>query len=105
MNALWSATLNPRGPNYERLFEIFGSMNVPLKSPHPEHAQLGPEQDVEVYALDLTSLTLGQRARLLSLVARKSGVPLSVVEREVEPRGFPIRAADVTVSISARAFV
>jgi len=103
MPELFSAILNPAGPNYERLREIFGSQNVPLKSPYSALAHLGPEKDVEVYMLDLRALTLGQRARLLMVVSEKTGVPASVIEADIEPRGFPIRAADVIVSISMRA--
>ena len=103
MAELYSATLNPRGPNYEKLREIFGSQNVPLKSPYSHLAQLGPEKGVEVYMLDLRALTLGQRAQLLMVVSAKFNVPTDVIEAEMEAKGFPIRAVDVIVSISMRA--
>lgn len=105
MPDLYSAILNPSGPNYERLRECFGSAKVPLKSPHSCLAQLGREKDVEVYMLDLRALTLGQRAKLLGKVAAASGVSISTVENIASRDGFPIRAEDLIVSISLRALV
>lgn len=102
---LYSAILNPRGPNYQTWHDIFGSDRVPLKSPHSGLTQLGPEKDVEVYLLDLRALTLGQRARLLNSIAQRFRTPVYEVEAEIARSGFPIRAADVIVSFDARAFV
>jgi hypothetical protein len=102
---LYSATLNPRGPNYERLKGIFGESRVPLKSPHTMKAQLGEEQDVPVYQLDLGALPINQRARLLALVARKCGVTIAKVEEVMLHDSFPIREADVIVAFDMRAFV
>ena len=102
---LWHAILNPSGPNYERLKPIFGDNRVPLKSPRSVNAQLGPEKDVPVYMLDLSALPLNQRSRLLSMIAQKSGVSISVVEQVMQTEGFPIREADVIVSFDMRALV
>jgi hypothetical protein len=102
---LWHATLNPRGPNYERLKGIFGESRVPLKSPRTVKAQLGEEKDVPVYLLDFSAMPLGQRARLFGMVTGKCGVPLYEVEKTAREQGFPIREADVIVSFGMRAFV
>ena len=104
MNELYSAILDPSGPNYATWFGIFGGNQVPLKSPHEVKAELG-DKSVPVYLLDLPALSLPQRARLLSVVAQKFGVPIYEVEAQLKEKGFPIRAADVIVSISTRAFV
>ena len=101
---LWHAILNPSGPNYERLKDIFPS-RVPLKSSQTVKAQLGPEKDVSVYMLDFRAMPIGQRARLFGMVAAGSGVPVSVVENVAAKDGFPIREADVIVSFDLRAFV
>ena len=101
---LWHAILNPSGPNYERLKDIFPD-RVPLTSAQPIKAQLGPEKDVPVYMLDLGALPLNRRAALLSLIANKFGVTISEVQAEMKAKGFPIREADVIVSYGMRAFV
>ena len=101
---LWHAILNPRGPNYERLKDIFPD-RVPLKSPKPHPATLGPEKNVPVYLLDFDAMPLTQRARLFGIVAEKFGVPLNEVLKAVAAEGFPIREADVIVSYDVRAFV
>lgn len=68
-------------------------------------ANLGPEEDVEVYLLDLSALTLAVRARLVGRMAAKFRCPIYEIEKELRRSGFPIRAADVIVSYSVRAFV
>lgn len=104
-NEMWSAILNPHGPNYKSWRELLGSECVPLQSPYPIFTELGAESDVEVYKLDMRALTLAQRARLLVAVASKSEVTVATVEAAIAESGFPIRAVDVIVSISLRAVV
>ena len=101
---LWRAILNPSGPNYERLKNIFPD-RVPLQSPTTVKAQLGDEKDVSVYLLNFAGMTLTQRARLFGLIASGTGVPVSVVESIAAKDGFPIREADVILSYDMRAFV
>jgi hypothetical protein len=101
---LWRAILNPRGPNYDRLKDVFPD-RVPLKSPKTIKATLGPEKDVPVYMLDFEALPLNQRGRLFGMVAQKFGVSISEVEQVAAKDGFPIREADVIVSFDMRAFV
>ena len=102
---LWFAVLNPHGPNYQTWHEVLGSDRVPLKSSEPVPAEIGIEPHVEVYLLDLAALTLPQRARLLGFIAQKFGVPVYEAEATIAKTGFPIRAADVIVAISARAVI
>jgi hypothetical protein len=101
------AILNPRGPNYEHWFRIFGHNNsVPLVSPEKKLATLGAEKDVEVYLLNLNGMTLHQRARLLGFIANKFNVPIFEVQKQIERDGFPIRANDVILSYDIlRAFL
>ena len=98
-NEMWSAILNPQGPNYATWRETLDGEKVPLKSSQSVKAQLGPEKDVEVYMLDLTALPLGNRARLVGRMAATFGVPVYEVEAELKRSGFPIRAADVIVRL------
>jgi hypothetical protein len=105
MPALYFAILNPSGPNYQSWREIFGDSQVPLKNPTPVKAELGAEKDVEVYLLNLAATTLRVRARLLGTLAQKFRCPVYEVEQELNKNGLPIRAEDVIVSVSMRAFV
>ena len=102
---LWQAILNPQGPNYQTWLEIFGTNQVPLKNPAEVKAQLHGEGQADVYILDIEALTLPQRARLWSKVAKKFNAPIYEVQAEIAKKGFPIRAADVIVSFDMRAFV
>jgi hypothetical protein len=102
---VWSAILNPSGPNYSNWRGILGSEKVPLKSARSFLVEVGTEKDVEVYMLDLSALTLPQRSCLLVSVARRFGVTVYEIEAEISKVGFPIRAADVIVSYDMRAFV
>lgn len=102
---MWSAILNPSGPNYNTWHDILGGDKVPLKSSASVKAELGLEKDVEVFMLDLAALPLGVRARLVGRIAATFGVPVYEFEAELKRSGFPIRAADVIVSFSTRAFM
>jgi hypothetical protein len=102
---VWSAILNPKGPNYQAWHDTLGGDKVPLKSCASVKATLGPEKDVDVYMLDLAAMALGQRAKLVGRMAATFGCPVYEVEAELKRSGFPIRAADVIVSFSTRAFM
>lgn len=105
MPDLWTATLNPRGPNYDEWIKILGTSNVPLVSPRWSLADLSEEKNVQVYLVNLRALTLTQRARLVGTLAQKFGSPIYDIEAEINRVGFPIRADDVLVSYSTRASV
>jgi hypothetical protein len=98
------AILNPRGPNYETWFRVFGHNHVPLKSAQSIRATFG-EENVEAYLLNLNGMTLHQRARLLGFIANKFNVPIFEVQKQIERDGFPIRANDVILSYDMRAFL
>jgi hypothetical protein len=105
VSELFSAILNPSGPNFEEWNQVLGSHRVPLESPELKRATLGEEVDVEVYMVNLKCLTLRQRAKLMYVIATKAQVPVYQVEAEIFRMGLPIRAADVIVSFNMRAFV
>lgn len=105
MPDLWTSKLNPNGPNYDEWARILGNSNVPIISPRWSLAELGGEKNVQVYLLNLRALTLTQRARLVGTLAQKFGAAIYEIEAEINRVGFPIRAADVIVSYSTRAFV
>lgn len=99
------AILNPSGPHYETWRKIFGEDAVPLQSAVVVKGEIGEEKDVEVYKLNLHLMTLKQRAHLFGFISRTFGVSIDEVEAQVAEKSFPIRAVDVIVSISARAFL
>jgi hypothetical protein len=105
MPELYSAILNPHGPNYASWHAIFGDSLVPVKSAASVKVDLGAEKDVEVYLLNLAAMTLRVRARLLGAVAQELGCPVYEVEAEFSRNGLPIRAEDMIVSVSVKAFV
>ena len=102
---LYSAILNPSGPNFEEWNQVLASHRVPLESPETRLLSLDGEKDVEVYMVALKALTLRQRANLSAQIARKSRQTIDDVENVLALYGMPIRAADVIVSFDMRAFV
>jgi hypothetical protein len=103
---LFSAILNPSGPNFEEWNQVLGSHRVPLESPQSVMATLaGEKPEVECYLIALKALTLRQRANLSAHLARKFRVTIDEVEHKLQMEGMPIRAADVIVSFDMRAFV
>lgn len=105
---LWWARLRDDSPRYVIWREILGSDDVPLQSPGSFFADLGDpvaERSVECYALDWPSMRAEQKHRLALWVAERFGVSLNDALLDCDARGYPIRAADVTVAFSLRAFI
>lgn len=105
MPELWTSTLNPQGPNHDFWIRILGTSSVPIMSPRWSLVNIRAENNVQVYLLNLRGLTLSQRSRLVVTLAKDHGLSISEVESEIAKVGMPIRAADVIVSFSTRAFV
>lgn len=105
MSELFSAILNPSGPNFEEWNTVLASHRVPLESPETRLITLDGEKDVEVYMVALKALKLRQRANLTAQIARKSRTTIDEVENVLAIYGMPIRAADVIVNLNMRAFV
>lgn len=117
MNRLWWATLNSSSPRYEIWRNILDGDEVPLKHPAAQRATLGVpiieravgtpamEENVEVYVLNLYGLTKFQIERLVAFISEKFRTPTHEVEETIRREGFPIRADDVIVAFSLRAFL
>ena len=99
MTTLYSAILNPSGPNFEEWNQVLGSHRVPLESPETREALLrigsAEWKNCDVYLIALKALTLRQRANLSAHLARKFRVTIDEVEHKLQMEGMPIRAADV----------
>lgn len=96
--------LNDSSPRFEAWARIFDGEKIPLKSPMPSRAQLGPEKDVEVYSLDIPKLSVGQRERLVQWAAEHFGVAPVLIEEQLDSIGFPIREVDLIVAMDYRLF-
>lgn len=95
-------------PRYSIWREILESDEVPLKSPGSFFTDLGGpvvEREVECYLLDWPAMKAAQKDRLALWVANRFGVSVGDALLECDARGYPIRAADVSVAFSLRAFI
>jgi hypothetical protein len=104
-NRLWWAHLCEGSPRYQEWKKILGSNDVPLKSAASGHTQLGPEEKVEVYEVAISKLDAGQRQRLVDFIQERFRETREAVEQNLDEEGFPIRAEDVLVAFSLRAFI
>jgi hypothetical protein len=105
IGCLWSATLVPSSPRYADWKAILGSDSVPLLAPQCSKAQLGDEE-TEVFLLDWQNLDGEQSDRLVNFISEKFGTAQAEVWEQLDHDNyFPIRAADVSVSYSMRAFL
>ena len=102
---LWSASLVGSSPHYAEWRKILDSDEVPIVSPRVEFAQLGPEESVGIYRLDVVRLSRDQHARLVDFICDRFGVKGREAVQGLESDGFPIRAADVSISYDVRAFL
>jgi hypothetical protein len=102
---LYTASLNRLSPRYKTWLDILGSEEVPLSSASSFPADLATERRVEVYRLNMSKLTTEQRCRLVEWIQRNFGDSPTEIEHELNTNGVPIRAADVTVAFSVRAFI
>ena len=102
--------LREGSPHYEQWRRVLGSdTDIPLVSPLEARADLGlehTERNVGVYLVDLKRLSPEQFSRLVLEIASKFRVDPSVVEKDLrEEVSFPIRSADIFVTLDARAFL
>ena len=103
---LWKAYLNFQSPRLATWVRILGDRyaQVPLCDPKIVRAKLG-ETEAEVYQLDVEKLSPAQRGKLIAWISETFGDPIDEVQAELERNGFPIRAEDVVVEFSLRAFI
>jgi hypothetical protein len=102
----WRAHLNPSSPRYPQWRKIFDSDEVPLASPFPIRAKLGPEDFQPIYCLDWNQIVGTPSDKLIAFVVERFNVTPRQAAAQLEDDGvFPIRAADVLISFSPRAFL
>jgi hypothetical protein len=103
-NKLFWATLVESSPRFAQWREVLGSTDVPIKSPISSFAELADGRD-DVYEIDLESLDQEQLTRLVDFVVKRFGADSDLVRSTILDEGFPIRASDVIVAMSLRAFL
>lgn len=102
---LWRASLNPSSPRYIEWRKIFASDDIPIVSPFPIKAKLGEETDM-IYAICWDELDGPTADRLVDYMAEKfNASPITVAEQIESDSHFPIRASDVIIAFSPRAFM
>lgn len=101
-----TATINPANPRAASWRYVFEAETVPLESP-ASHAARAPDGTVKhFYRIALDALDQAARRRLIDHIARAFGLTPEEVHRDITgPRGCPILADDVTVTIDARLFL
>ena len=83
---------------------VFGSRQVPVKSPLPHRGSAPEHPEALFYELDLAALDPGQRWRLVEHLAERFGIPPAEVAAELMVNGYvPLLADDLTLTIDARA--
>ena len=87
------------GRRAEDLIHVFGSNRVCVRSPVPHWAILPGIGPALVYEADLDLITLEQRARLVTLIAERFGLPETEVERELDAHGLPLLADECSVVV------
>ena len=102
---LWRAVLNPSSPRYLEWRKVFDTDEVPLLSPFPIKANLNNELTM-IHAIDWNLLDGETSNRLVAYIAQKFGVTEEAVQKQIEDDAhFPIRAADVLVTMSPKSFI
>ena len=99
MKAYISAT----SPRYAVWREVFGSDSVEILSPVPARLD-GPEGPRHCYRMDVSALTLKQRALVCRYLSQRWKLPGDQVAALIDDptHGFPIRAEDVIVPIQVQ---
>jgi hypothetical protein len=101
----WRASLNPSSPRYLEWRKIFDSDDIEITSPFPINATLGNERD-KIHAIDINALDQDTYDRLIAYMAAKFKTPKELMDQAVQKDShFPIRASDVVISFSPRAFI
>jgi hypothetical protein len=104
-NQLWKATLNPSSPRYREWRKIFDTDDIQLISPLTFTAKLGTQTDY-IHLLDWHNIIGEESDRMLQYFSQKFSVPIDQIEKEFDETGHvPIRASDVIISYSVRAFI
>lgn len=90
------------GKRGEQMKRLLGRRDFIVTNALPVRASVPNHADVEVYLLDVDTLTEAEFDKLARHFARKFGSPLSDVRREMRDCGVPILAEDCTVAIDMR---
>ena len=95
----FKATIRQNSERAQAWREVFGSYEVPLRSPFPIRASAPGIAEGLFYELDLQELTAEQRGRLITYIAQKFHLTEREVAGTLDEVGCPILDEDVTVTV------
>ena len=95
----FKATIRQNSERAEAWREVFGSYEVPLRSPLPMRASAPGIAEGLFYELDLQELSAEQRRRLITHIAQKFQIDEREVVETLDEVGCPILDEDVTVTV------
>lgn len=91
------------GERAELFRQVFGTPTVYLEDPVGEYANLPGLGERHIYKLDMAEVTPDQRAKLISILAPRFGIPESQMPELVDAYGVPILADDCVLTITGAA--
>jgi hypothetical protein len=98
--------LDPKSDRAEMWLEVYGSLEVPLKSPIAKQGMFPDPIDGSklhyYYEVDLKQLTPEQLDKAAEIIGRRFGIPAQEIRQDIERQGIPVLADDVSVSFDAR---
>lgn len=99
MSKDFKATIREDSSRAPAWLEVFGSREIPLRSPFPHWASAPDVPAGLFFQLDLGELTPEQRERLVKFIAGKFSVDEQEVASTLDEVGCPILFEDVTVTV------
>lgn len=99
MSSDFKATLREDSERAAEWREVFGSLEVSLRSPLPVVGSAPGIAVAQFYEIDLPSLTDAQRSRLIAHIARKFRIDEQEVSATLDEVGCPILSEDVTITV------
>lgn len=96
----WTMTVTINDPERRKLWsEVFPDARVPIVSPISRMVRVPELGECQAYMLDLTAITQEQIEGLIAVIAKRFGVPILEVRREIG-QGVPILAEGVSVQVT-----
>jgi hypothetical protein len=97
-----TATIHETSPRAADWRGVFGRLdNIPLQGPLPQAMRVPEKGEVLAYLLDLASITLDERQRLVAYIAGRFNLSPVEVERDLDQTGCPILSDDLLVTVPA----
>lgn len=99
MSQDFRATICEENDRAQSWLEVFGTREIPLKSPLPTIASAPGIPEGLFYELDLQELTQEQRTRLITYIAKRFDVSEQEVSETLDTVGCPILSENITITV------